>query len=219
LRLDGTAGYVGGHTEAAAPKFRSHSWSEASLSEEHPFSIASGPSPGGRIDLTIKQSGDFTSTVGRIKPGGLVAVHGPFGRFSHVFHLRTDTLVFVAAGVGITPLMSMLRYMHDRRECQEVLLVYANRQAHDIVFRTELEQIESSGFPRLKTVHILSQPHADWVGRIGRLDVGFLRSVCGGFSGKTFFICCPPLLADELIRGLADAGIGPERIHTDYVAF
>ena len=79
------------------------------LPEEHPFSIASSPSPDGLISLTIKEIGDFTSTVGRIKPGDLATVHGPFGRFSHVLHSNDDDLVFVAAGIGITPLMSMLR--------------------------------------------------------------------------------------------------------------
>ena len=78
------------------------------LAEEHPFSIASSPSPDGVIRVTIKEIGDFTSTVGRIKPGDLAVVHGPFGRFSHVFHSIEDDLVFVAAGIGITPLMSML---------------------------------------------------------------------------------------------------------------
>lgn len=189
------------------------------VAEEHPFSIASSPSPGGRISLTIKQSGDFTSTIGRIKPGERVAIHGPFGRFSHVFHRNGDTLVFVAAGVGITPLMSMLRYLRDRGDPRRVLLVYANRRAEDIVFRNELEEMESRGFPTLKTIHILSRPPGDWVGSTGRLDTASLTLLCGGFSGKAFFICCPPTMIRGLIRGLRNAGVGPERIHADYFEF
>jgi predicted ferric reductase len=186
------------------------------LAEEHPFSIASSPSPDGLISVTIKEIGDFTSTVGRIKPGNVVLIHGPFGRFSHVFHSIGDDLVFVAAGIGITPLMSMLRYMRDRRDPRRVLLVYANRGAADIVFRSELESIASGGFPALKTIHILSRPPADWAGRVGRLDTECLRSLCGGFCGKAFFICCPPIMASGLMRGLRNAGVGPGRIHTDY---
>jgi predicted ferric reductase len=184
--------------------------------EEHPFSIASSPSPEGLISLTIKECGDFTATVGGIKPGDLATVHGPFGRFSHVFHPGAEDLVFVAAGVGITPLMSMLRYMRDRREARRVLLVYANRGAADIVFRGELESIQSGGFPALKTIHVLSQPPAGWDGPTGRLDAESLRSLCGGFPGKTFFICCPPVMTSGLIRGLTGAGVAPERIHTDH---
>jgi predicted ferric reductase len=184
--------------------------------EEHPFTIASSPSPSGRISLTIKGSGDFTATIGRIQPGNLAAVHGPFGRFSHVFHSSGDELVFVAAGVGITPHMSMLRYMRDRREPRRVLLIYANRSLADVVFRSELESMESGGFPLLKTIHVLSRPAGDWAGPVGRLDVKSLGLLCGGFSGKTFFICCPPVMASGLIHGLRNAGVGPERIHADY---
>jgi predicted ferric reductase len=186
------------------------------LAEEHPFSIASSPSEDGLISMTIKEIGDYTSTVGRIEVGDLAVVHGPFGRFSHVFHSNDDDLVFVAAGIGITPLMSMLRYMRDRQDSRRVLLVYANRGTADIVFRTELESIESGGFPALNTIHILSRPPLDWAGPSGRLDTESLRSLCGGFSGKAFFICCPPTMASGLIRGLRNAGVGPGRIQADY---
>jgi predicted ferric reductase len=191
-------------------------YSGAVPDEEHPFSFASSPSPDGLISLTIKESGDFTAAIGRIKPGDLATVHGPFGRFSHVFHPSAEDLVFVGAGVGITPLMSMLRYMRDQREARRVLLVYANRGAAEIVFRSELESIQSGAFPTLQTIHVLSQPPADWDGPTGRLDTESLRSLCGGFSGKMFFICCPPVMASGLIRGLKGAGVGPERIHADY---
>jgi ferredoxin-NADP reductase len=189
------------------------------LAEEHPYSIASSPLPDGQISLTIKQSGDFTSTINRLKPGERATVHGPFGRFSHLFHRNGNALVFVAAGVGITPLMSMLRYMRDRRDPRRVLLVYANRSAKDIVFRKELEQMESDGFPALKTIHILSRPPDEWAGPTGRLDTAVLGSLCGGFSGKAFYICCPPLMAYGLIRGLTNAGVDPERIQADYFEF
>ena len=112
--------------------------------------------------------------------------------------------------------MSMLRYMRDRRDSRRVLLFYANRAAADIAFRSELEGIESGGFPALNTTHILSRPPDDWVGPVGRLDTERLGSLCGDLSGKAFFICCPPIMASGLIRGLRDAGISPRRIHADY---
>ena len=183
--------------------------------EEHPFSLASSPLPDGRIRVTVKECGDFTSTIGRIKPGDLATVHGPFGRFSHVFHPSND-LVFIAGGIGITPLMSMLRYMRERRDPRRVLLVYANRTAADIVFRSELESLESGGFPTLRTIHVLSEPTPDWVGHTGRLDRSSLEAFCGGFAGKTFFLCCPPAMTAGLIRGLKQSGVGLELIHTDY---
>ena len=185
------------------------------IAEEHPFSIASSPAPDGQVRLTVKESGDFTSTIGRVKPGDLATLQGPFGRFSHVLHPSND-LVFIAGGIGITPFMSMLRYMRDRRDPRRVLLVYANRTPAEIVFRSELASMESSGFPTLKTIHILSEPTPNWLGHTGRLDLSSLEACCGGFSGKTFFLCCPPTMTAGLVRGLKKAGVGLELIHTDY---
>ena len=172
------------------------------LAEEHPFSIASGLSSDGQISLTIKESGNFTLTIGKLAPGDLVTVHGPFGRFSHVFHAESDDLVFVAAGVGITPLMSMLRHMRDRRDGRRVLLVYANRDSSAIVFRHELESLEAGGFPLLRVVHIVSGPMDDPRMLPGRLDARVLQAICGNFSDKSFFICCPPPMMASLISGL-----------------
>jgi len=183
--------------------------------EEHPFSIASSPSPDGRISVTIKESGDFTSTIGKLAPGDLVAVHGPFGRFSHVFHRDCDDLVFIAAGVGITPLMSMLRYIRDRREACRVLLIYANREAPAIMFRQELEAIRLAGVPLLRVVHVVSRPSTDWQGLSGRLDAALVKAICRDLAGKTFFICCPPRMIASLVRGLKRAGIDPGRIHAE----
>jgi predicted ferric reductase len=187
--------------------------------EEHPFSIASSPSPDGRISVTIKECGDFTATIGHVKSGDRATVHGPFGRFSHVYHPGDANLVFVAGGIGITPLMSMLRCMRDRAESRRVLLIYANRTVADIAFRRELESIEAAGCPALKTIHVLSQPPADWVGLSGRLDIAMLATLCDGLSNKMFFICCPPLMTSGLIGGLRKAGVAPQQIQTDYFAF
>ena len=185
--------------------------------EEHPFTIASSPTRTGCISLTVKESGDFTSTLGCVCPGDLATVHGPFGRFSYVLHPEEQgELIFVAAGVGITPLMSMLRYMRDRRESRRVLLVYVNRCPEDVLFREELSEMEAAGAPLLKVVHILfGAPHT-WPRGVGRLDADRLGRLCGEIEGCAFYLCCPPPMTDALIRGLRQRGASPRRIHADY---
>ena len=111
---------------------------EGLAAEEHPFTISSSPSQGTMLASTIKESGDFTATISRTQLGDRVAVRGPFGRFCYLLHQRESALVFIAAGVGITPLMSMLRYMRDSGEWKPVLLIYNNRTERDIIFRKEL---------------------------------------------------------------------------------
>jgi predicted ferric reductase len=185
-------------------------------SEEHPFTIASSPARSGRIGVTIKASGDFTAAIGRVRPGDRATVHGPFGRFSHTLYPEEGDLVFVAGGVGITPLMSMLRSMRDRSEARRVLLVYASRSPAHVLFAEELEAMRTGGYPALRVAHVLADAPPSWAGETGRLDADRLLRLCGSADGKAFYLCCPPLMMTTLIRELQRAGVSPRRIHADY---
>ena len=181
--------------------------------EEHPFTISSSPSEEGYIASTIKESGDYTSTIGRTKPGDRAAVDGPFGRFSYLEHPGEGDLVFIAGGIGITPLRAMLRHMSDTGSERQVLLLYGNRTAEDIVFREELESIAAGGTPRLRVVHVLSEPKADWQGEKGYVDEEKIRRLCGDTSGKAFYICGPPVMMKKVIAALKRMGVPRGRIH------
>lgn len=184
--------------------------------EEHPFTIASSPARADRISLTIKASGDFTGALGRVQVGDRATIHGPFGRFSHDLHPDEADLVFVAGGVGITPLMSMLRAMRDRREMRRVTLVYSCRSADDILFAGELAAMKAGWWPALKVVYVLSQPPLQWTGEAGRIDAHRLHQWCGDFQDKAFYLCCPPHMTSQFLRGLTRMGVSPRRIHCDY---
>jgi predicted ferric reductase len=184
--------------------------------EEHPFTIASGSSRAGRISLTIKACGDFTTLIDQIRVGDRATVHGPFGRFSHDLHPDEGDMVFVAGGVGITPLMSMLRAMHDRRESRRMTLIYASRELDDFIFTPELIAMEQGQYPALKVIYVVSQPPPWWSGETGRVDARRLEQWCGGLEDKSFYLCCPSRMTAELIRGLRHLRVNPGRIHCDY---
>jgi predicted ferric reductase len=185
-------------------------------SEDHPFTIASSAARPDRIGLTVKESGDFTAGISAVRPGTRATVHGPFGRFSHTLHPDERDLVFVAGGVGITPLISMLRSMRDRAEPLRVLLVYASRTQEDVLFEDELKEMEARETPGLRVIHVLDQPPPFWMGETGRLDVERLGRLCGGIDGRAFYLCCPPPMMKSLIDGLMRRGVSPRRIHADY---
>ena len=184
--------------------------------EEHPFTIASSPARGGRFSLTIRESGDFTRSLGRIRAGDRATIHGPFGRCSYDLHPDEGDMVFVAGGVGITPLMSMLRAMRDRRESRRVTLVYASRAVDDVLFAGELSAMEAGWWPALKVIYVLSRPPSWWAGESGRIDVNRLHAWCGELADKAFYLCCPPMMTRGLIRGLRRMRVHPRRIHCDY---
>lgn len=89
------------------------------------------------MEIAIKALGDFTSTVHRLSPGTAVYLDGPHG----VFSMDRDEgpgFGFIAGGVGITGLISMLRTMADRGDVRPAVLVYANGDWEGVVFREEL---------------------------------------------------------------------------------
>lgn len=184
--------------------------------EEHHWTISSSPATGDFISSTIKESGDFTATIGKTKVGDNAVVEGPFGRFCYTLYPEDKDFVFIAGGIGITPLMSMIRHMRDTKKDVKVLLLYANRSEVDIVFKSELADIEAGSHPRLNVVHILSRPAADWTGETGRLDSAKLaRSLDGQPDGNSYYICTPPAMAKAVIADLHSLGIPYHRMRTE----
>jgi predicted ferric reductase len=185
--------------------------------EEHHFTISSSPTETGHHASTIKESGDFTATIGQTRAGDTALIQAPFGRFSYILHPEARDLVFIAGGIGITPLMGNLRHMRDTRAERRVLLLYCNRQEADIVFWEELAQLEAGDRPKVKVVHILTRPGEDWQGEKGHLDREKMGRLCGDRLGaSTFFLCCPPLLTQSLLQNLRDRGVAEARISYEY---
>ena len=184
--------------------------------EEHHFTLSSSPTQSGRIASTIKAIGDFTSTIGDTEPGDTASVQGAFGRFSYRCHPYEHDLVFIAGGIGITPLMSMLRSMRDREESHRVVLLYGNRTESHIVFRDELAEIEADECPDLKVVHVLSRAGEEWAGETGHINGEMLeRHVRGDLAEKVFYICGPDPLRESVIADLTDRGVPDGQIRTE----
>lgn len=188
--------------------------------EEHHWTISSSPMEKDFLSSTIKELGDFTSTIGQTRPGDRAVVHGPFGRFSYVLHPEENDLVFIAGGIGITPLMSMLRHMRDIHSTIPVTLIYANRSEGEIAFHQELMEMEEAGNPPLSVSHVLSKPGDDWSGEKGRIDREKIQRYCGqDLQDKAFYLCGPPGLVEASIENLRDLGVSDGRIHVEIFSF
>jgi ferredoxin-NADP reductase len=88
--------------------------------------------------------------------------------FSFLQH-DAKRLVFIAGGIGITPFMSMLRYIRDRKLKKELILFWANKMEKDIAFRDELEKMAAE-MPSLRAIHILSRQE-NWPGEKGHIHM------------------------------------------------
>jgi predicted ferric reductase len=195
-------------------------WSPALPREAHPWTISSTPTRKESLIFTIKCSGDFTSRIGRLGSGDRAAVDGPYGDFSHRIHASDPEqhVVMIAGGVGITPMLSMLRYMADREKDREVTLIWSNRRAEDILCRRELEDLRSF-MPRLTIHHVLTREPEGHPGR-GRLEAGSLeRFLSDASRGSAVFVCGPPAMMEEVRRALRSIGFSRRSIHSERFSY
>jgi predicted ferric reductase len=180
-------------------------------SEIHPFTISASSLRPDIIEATIKKSGNFTNSIDQTRPGDIGLIEAPFGRFSLV-NFDIDKFLFIAGGVGITPIMSMLRYLRETNNKRPVVLLYGNKTEKDIIFRDELEKLPAN----MKVVNVLSKPQGNWQGPKGYIDMEIIKQYTGEIlSQADIFVCGPVAMMDMVISCLKDAGIPSERIHSE----
>jgi predicted ferric reductase len=182
---------------------------------EHPFSFSSSSENTETIEFTIKELGDFTSKIGEIAPGTRAYVEGPRGIFTPDRH-PSKHYVFVAGGIGISPIIGILRTLADRGDDGEHLLFFANKTEEDITYREEIEGDLSRRLD-LSVVHVIEQPSDDWEGERGFLSEKMLNRHLGDDRGdRQYFLCGPEPMLDAVIDALRHAGVPHERIHLEY---
>lgn len=170
---------------------------------EHPFSIASSPEAPGRLDLLIKEAGDFTGAIGKVAAGTHAYMHGPYGNFT-LEGREGAGIALIAGGIGIAPVLSILHQLAARGDRRPVRLLYGNRSATQIVARPELDAL--AGALDLQVHHVLSEPPAGWTGARGVLDAVTLAACLPG-EGRgdwLYFVCGPPEMIDSVELSLHD---------------
>ncbi len=177
---------------------------------EHPFSISSAPVQRPQLAFTIKESGDFTGKIGELNPGARVYLAGPHGNFT-ADRGKPGPITFVAGGVGIAPIVSMLRQLAADRYPQPVSLIYGNRLQEQILYRDELDRMKDI---LDLTVHfVLSKPPPCWRGAVGDLTPEVLKSCLEKSAAAAhYFVCGPPAMMDSVARTLRDLGVPRGRI-------
>lgn len=185
--------------------------------EQHPFTISSSPTSRDELIFTIKASGDFTSTIGRTRPNDGATVDGPYGRFSYLSWPDADSLILIAGGVGITPILSGLRHIRDTGGDKPITLIWANRTRRDIFLRAELDEIRQavSGL----VVHHLLSDEPDYDGPRGYLNRALLARLLPDVPPHAHVMLCgPPPMMDAVSKALRQLGMRPGRIHTERFA-
>lgn len=174
------------------------------------FSIASAPSGSReRFELAIKVYGDFTTRARGLQPGSRVLVQGPFG----VFTLRASAhpLVLFGGGIGVTPLLSMLREVAATGAERDVVLFYSNRSRADVAYEQELRSIVEA-HPRIR-IHFILTRHAPagWDGESRRLDADMVRAHVLDLAAAEYLMCGPNPFMDGVQQILVSLGVDVQK--------
>ena len=185
---------------------------------ERCYSIASSPTRPERVTLTVKRvPGGPVSTWlhDHFGVGDRLQVRGPLGRFSMLEH-PAPTYLFLSAGSGITPLMSMTRALQDLPEAREVAFVHSARSPADLIFRDELEAMAAAhDWLSVTTVCEDDAPGETWSGPRGRLTRQLLEAAVPDLAEREVFTCGPEPYR-QAVRGLlASVGADPGRCHEE----
>jgi len=185
---------------------------------EHPFSMSSAPADRPHIAFTIKESGDFTSSIGSVAAGTRAYLDGPHGNFTFAGREATG-IVFIAGGVGFAPIMGMLRQLKAERYPHPLRLIYGNRIESQILYREEIEALND--VLEFKAHFVLSEPPAGWEGWVGELTPQVIDNCLTSVpsSDWLFFVCGPPLMMQIVERALMTRGVRRIRIVSEHFKY
>lgn len=189
-------------------------WHLPHAMREHPFSIASSALQPQRMKFTIKRLGDFTSYINEVEPGQRVYLDGPFGAFSVDRYPDAPGYVFVAGGIGIAPVLSMLRTLADRADRRPLWLFYAYRSMERLTASEELQALQAR--LRLNVIIALKEPPPGWTGETGYITREILqRNLPGNHAALEYFLCGPTPMSASIERTLDAIGVPLRRVHTE----
>src|SRR6266571_3579280 len=187
------------------------------------YSICTGPDDDDlRVVVKQQEGGLFSNWINETaKVGDTIDVMTPQGRFG----IRPDpgasrNYLAIAAGSGITPVMSILRSVLAREPASRIALLYGNRTAQSIIFKRELEALKDRFLARLSVHHVLSRERQELELFNGRIDAGKIEAVLKAALPADrvdhAFLCGPGDLIENSRSALLRLGVLPERIHVEH---
>ena len=185
---------------------------------EHPFSIASSPSALPQISYVIRELGDYTSQLGKLKPGQHIWLDGPHGVFT-LNARNAKGIVLLAGGAGIGPIMGILRELGDRGDSRPVRLIYGNRTIEQMMFLEEFDTLQSKLDLQLHLV--LEQPPKNFEGHKGFIDTQVISRAIDHPEHDCwdFYICGPPIMVKAVAKNLKKLSISNDRILYEQLGF
>ena len=177
------------------------------------FSITSSPTNEEYMEFSIKKCGCVTEVIHAMEVGAQLTVRGPYGKnFPVEGDFKGKDLLFIAGGIGLAPLRSVINYVRDNRENYgDVDIIYGSRSMDDLVYLDEIksEWMNTPGF----NVHLtIDREQEGWDGHVGFVP-SFVTEVNPDIR-KKILICGPPIMIKFTLDALAKLGFQKSQVYT-----
>ena len=182
---------------------------------EAPFGFASSPTRDDYFDVSVKETGLVTEAMHNLEEGDEIGVRGPFGNHFPYEEIRGKNLVFLAGGIGLAPLRSLIEYVLDeekREEYGRVQMLLAFRSPEDMLYKYDFPRWEKS--PDTLVKYTIDEECEGWVHCVGYPHELLHDELDLKQPDTVFFTCGPPIMIKAITDELKSSGIDPSSIVT-----
>ena len=181
---------------------------------ESTFCIASSPTRKGYIQCTFRKSGRVTGALAQLSIGDTMGFRGPYGNHFPVDEWKGKNIVFVAGGIGLPPVRSVIWNVLDRREdFGHITVVYGAKTVADLVYKEELKHWEARGDVTLVQTVDPGGQTADWKGKVGFVPT-VLKEAAPKAENTVAVICGPPIMIKFVLNALLELGFEEGSVYT-----
>jgi ferredoxin-NADP reductase len=204
-------GEKGGQPDFIAGQYVTVLFPELGVPSGKAYSLSSSPSDD-YLQITVKKIGEYSSRLHQLEIGDELLVSEPYGFLNPEFDAP---IMAIAGGVGIAPIISIIRDALERKTSHQIELIYSNRTIDDIVFRKDLENLMSE-HKQLRIKHFITRQQKLPVGfRAGRIDVKKILARRMPSPETFYFICGREDFVGDMWRGLIASSVPENKIATE----
>lgn len=177
------------------------------------FSITSSPTNKEYQEFSIKRCGMLTEYLHSLSVGDEITVRGPYGNhFPVETELKGKNLLFIAGGIGLAPLRSVINYVLDnRKDYGHIDIVYGSRSADDLVQLKEIKEVWSHA-EDVNVYLTIDREQSGWDGHVGFVP-NYVKEL-GFDTDRTALLCGPPIMIKFVLAGLKEMGFTTEKVYT-----
>ena len=181
---------------------------------ESTFCVASPPTRTGYVECTFRKTGRVTAALHDREVGQTITYRGPYGNYFPIETWRGRNILFIAGGIALPPMRSVIWNVLDRREeFAKVAIVYGARTVADLVYKHELAEWGQRSDVQLTTTVDPGGETPDWKGKIGFVPT-VLKELAPGSENCVAVVCGPPIMIKFTMPVLTDLCFKPADIYT-----